>query len=204
MTAAIARAVMRVTAACLGESRREWAAAMHGEFASAIEDERPLSFAMGCLVAAWREMPSHGQGRFTLANHALALGVLIPMAVVQFQCVLRVPYALLTPGNQSGLYLAETYRSAVGPLVALWILLGLGHLRLAWALLDRDWPRVVSIAALTVAACTTLLVFTVVLFLDDPGATAQALLLIVELSSIYALGRWHSRLFPSSAVKPTC
>ena len=209
MTAGLARAMMRVAASCLGESRSEWAAAMHGEFRSAIDDGRPLAFATGCLVAAWREMPLQEQGRFVLANYALALGMLIPMAVLQFECVVGVPYlsfgqhgllyTLLTPGNEKGLYLAEAYRAAIPPLVALWTLLGLGHLRMAWALLERDWARVLKFGAMTVAASATLVIFTIVLFLDDAGAALQAALLAMELVAIYALARWHARAFPTGS-----
>jgi hypothetical protein len=61
----------------------------------------------------------------------------------------------------------------------------------------RDWARVVRIGSLTAAASLTLVVFTVVLLLDDPGVSAQAVLLALELTAIYALARWHSRLLPS-------
>jgi len=86
MTAAVSRALMALAICCLGESRREWALAMRGEFEAAIEEREPLAFAAGCLIAAWREMPKHAEGRLVLANHALALGLLVPVAVFQFAC----------------------------------------------------------------------------------------------------------------------
>ena len=61
---------------------------MQGEFDAAIADGRPLTFAVGCLIAAWREMPTQAQGRFVLANYALALGLLVPTAGLQFACVI--------------------------------------------------------------------------------------------------------------------
>jgi hypothetical protein len=76
-------------------------------------------------------------------------------------------------------------------------MLGAGHLRLAWFVLERDWSRVISTGALTVAASATLVIFTGVLFLNDASVALQASLLAVELSAIYASARWHSQLFPS-------
>jgi hypothetical protein len=205
MRVAVARAVMSLAACCLGENRRKWALAMQAELETAIDDGRPLQFAMGCLLAAWQEMPAHEQGRFVLANHALALGILIPIAVLQFECLAGLPFlslgqggliAMLTPGS---VYLAGAYHSAIAPVIALWLLLGIGHLRLAWLVLERDWPGVIRIGALTLAASATLVILAMVLFLDDAGIAAQALLLAIELTAIYALARWHDRAFPGAA-----
>lgn len=197
--------MMTVAAHSLGENRREWALAMQAEFETAMDDRRPLAFATGCLIAAWRQMPAPGEERFLFANYALALGVLIPMAGLQFACAAGSSlflgqaglYAVLAPGGAQDPYLAEAHRSAIPTLLGLWLLLGVGHLRLAWLLLERDWARVINIGALIVAASATLVIFTGVLFLDDPGAGLQAALLVVELTAIYASARWHSRLFPS-------
>lgn len=206
VTAAVARAVMTVAAASLGENRREWALAMQAELDAAIEDGRPLAFAMGCLIAAWREMPRQAQGRFTLANYALALGVLIPTAVLQLACVAGFPYLFLGRGGIDGMvaagasqdpYLADSHLAAVPVLVALWLLLGIGHLRLAWLLLGQYWSRVAKVGALMAAVSATLVIFAKVLFIDDAGVALQALLLALQLSAIYASARWHARLFPS-------
>jgi hypothetical protein len=51
-----------------------------------MDDRRPVAFALGCLIAAGREMSSQWLGRFALANYALALGLLVPMAGLQFAC----------------------------------------------------------------------------------------------------------------------
>lgn len=197
---------MRLAARCLGESRRDWAFAMQIEFAAAIEDGGPLAFAMGCLIAAWREMPGHTQGRFVLANYALALGLLVPMAGLQFACATGSSYlfagqaglyAVLAPAGLQDPYLAEAHRSAIPALLALWLMLGAGHLRLAWVVLERDWSRVTSAAAFTVATSATLVIFTGVLFLNDASVALQAILLTIELIAIYASARWHGRLFPA-------
>lgn len=201
---------MAVAAASLGENRREWALAMQAELDWAIEDGSPLAFAIGCLIAAWREMPRQAQGRFALANHALALGVLIPTAVLQLACVVGFPYLFLGRGGIDGIvaarrsqdpYLADPYLAAVPALVALWLLLGMGHLCLAWLLLDRDWARVAKVGALILAASATLVIFAGVLFMDDAGVVLQALLLAIELTAIYGSARWHARVFPNAQLE---
>src|SRR3546814_3564115 len=83
MKTALSRAVMALAGCCMDESRREWSAAMRAEFDAAAPEGRSLSFATGCLVAAWREMLTREEGRYTLTNYALALGVMIPMAALQ-------------------------------------------------------------------------------------------------------------------------
>jgi hypothetical protein len=194
---------MSLAARCLGEGRREWAHAMRVELEVAERDGRPLAFAFGCLTAAWRNMPLQEEGRFALANHALALGLLIPMAGLQFECVAGVPYlslgglyAMLTPGSAEEPFLIHAYSSAVPIMLGLWLLLAMGHLRLAWLLLERDWARVARIGALMVGGSATLLIFTVVLFVNDGAVALQAALLGIELSAVYGLASWHERLFP--------
>src|SRR4051812_24139343 len=59
MRAALARALIALATACLGYGRREWALAMQAELEAAAEHDRPIAFAAGCLLAAWREMPRH-------------------------------------------------------------------------------------------------------------------------------------------------
>src|SRR3546814_7963130 len=83
----------------MDEGRREWSASMRAEFDAAAPEGRSLSFATGCLVAAWREMLTREEGRYTLTNYALALGVMIPMAALQIGCALfGLPY--LYPGRE--------------------------------------------------------------------------------------------------------
>jgi hypothetical protein len=131
------------------------------------------------------------------------------MAGLQFACAAGSSYlfagqaglyTVLAAGGAQDPYLAEAHRSAIPTLLALWVMLGAGHLRLAWVVLERDWSRVISTAALTVAASATLVIFTGVLFLNDASVALQALMLAVELSAIYASARWHSRLFPALSV----
>lgn len=197
----LAKALMALTVRSLGEDRSEWARAMQGEFQAALDDGRPLAFAAGCLIAAWRELPAHDCGRLQLANHGVALGVLIPMAALQLECAAGVPLfsvGLVAPAGGQELILGDAYRSATPSFLALWLLLSLGHLRLAWVLLERDWARVVRVAAMTAAASATLVIFTVVLFLDDAGVGLQAALVAIELAAVYALGRWDERVSPGA------
>jgi hypothetical protein len=199
---------MRLAARCLCEERAEWARAMRGEFQAATLDGRPLSFALGCLLAAWRQMPTQEEGRFVLANHVLALGLLIPMAALQLACAAGFPFlplgqsAILANGAAQRLYLADAYPAAAPSLLALWLLLGVAHLRLAWLVLERDWQRVVQAASMIIAASATLVIFTVVLFLDGGGAGLQLVLLGVELLGLHQSAAWHARLVANRS--PVC
>lgn len=211
MKEAAARAMMALAASCLGESRREWSAAMQAEFESAVTDEDRLSFAMGCLAAAWRGMPACREGRFVLTNYALAIGLMIPMAAVQIGCaLLGFPYlfpgkdglagAVLEGGEQEAL-LRGLYQAAVPPLAMLLLLLGVGHLLIAWAMLDRAWNRVARLGALLLAAATTLLIFMTVFFLDSSQALLQTAALAIELAAIAMIARWHGQLCPAAGVE---
>lgn len=198
MTASVARALMSLASACLGPERREWASAMQAEFEAAIEDGRPLAFAAGCLVAAWREMASVGERRLVLASYALALGLLIPMAVHQFgqaASFVMVPVdGLLATGIAPNPYLVWSQNSAILMLLLLWLLLGFAHLALAWVLVEGDWPRVVKLGALIGATMVTLVLFAGVLMFDFAPLVAQARDLALELTAIVAAARWRASL----------
>jgi hypothetical protein len=208
MTAAISRAVMYLAICCLGESRREWALAMHAEFEVAIAEGKPFAFATGCLAAAWREMPKHSEGRFVLANYALAIGLLIPMAVFQFGLALGFSSVFMGEGWSDGIvlagatqnpYLAWFQHRAALCLLIIWLLLGMGHLRLAWVLVDRDWTRVVKVSALIAATTATLFILTGVLLLDVTFVILQAAAMAIELMALVAAARGHARLFRNAA-----
>jgi hypothetical protein len=207
MKVAIARAVMALAVASLSESRRQWSLAMQMEFETAVEEGKPLLFAIGCLTAAWREMVTREEGRFLLTSYALALGLMLPMAALQIGCaVTGLPYlypgqtglrgALLQGGAQEAL-LRGVYQAAVPSLSLLLLLLGLGHLRIAWAMLDRDWSRVQRTGMLTLAAAATLVIFMSTLFLDGRQAMLQAAVLAIELATLSVVARWHTQLFPA-------
>ena len=204
MTAPVSRAAMVVAACCLGESRREWARAMRAEFEVAAAEGRPFAFALGCLVAAWREMPSHAEGRLVLSNYALALGVLIPMAVLQFAMALdlssvfaggRALNGLLPADASTNLLLAPSQLDAAPSLMALRLLIGVGHLRLAWVLVELDWARVAKAGALIGAAMMTFFLFTAALGLDLTFLVLQGAAIAIELTALVAAARRHERLF---------
>jgi hypothetical protein len=198
---------MSLAGRCLGADRRDWGLAMQAEFEAAVEDGKPLGFATGCLIAAWREMAKQDEGRLVLVNYALALGLLLPMAALQFEQAIR--FSLLAPGAASPLgalagagpnpYLAWSQNSAVPVLLSLWLLLGMAHLRLAWVLVEGDWLRVVKLGALIGATMVTLFLFMGVLLLDLSPLIMQATELTIELAAIIGAARWHSRLFSGAS-----
>ncbi|TGX43486.1 hypothetical protein E5A74_09255 [Sphingomonas naasensis] len=203
---------MALAVCCFGESRREWARAMRAEFEAAAADGRPLLFALGCLAAAWRELLTREEGRFVLTSYALALGLMLPMAALQIGCaVLGLPYlyagqnglrgALLDGGTQE-LLLRGVYQAAVPSLSVLLLLVGVGHLRIAWAMLERDWSRVTRMGSLSLAAAATLILFMAALFLDGSQALLQAMILAIELATVSVVARWHAQLFPPRAEEP--
>jgi hypothetical protein len=209
MIEALSRGLMQLATCCLGESRREWALAMQAEFEEADRARTPLSFACGCLIAAWRELPRHTEGRLGLASHVLALGILIPLALFQFGCGLGLSTAhgglhpLLIPDESQGPYVASPQLAAMPALHILWLMLGAGHLRLAWVLLERDWSRVVKAGALIAAAAVTLFMFMGVLLLDTGALMVLAAELAIETIFIFALARSHERIFPNTTTATT-
>ena len=202
MRVALSKALVSLAIGCLGESRREWARAMEAEFETAVEDGTPLAFATGCLIAACGEMPRHQNGRFTLASYMLALGLLVPMAALQFACAMDCPtlfagqamLGALDGGTTREPYLASAQISAVPVLLLLWLALGVAHLRLAWLLVDRDWSRAFKVGALIAAATVTFLLFAETLLLNSAPLLLQATALGVELLAILTAARWHARI----------
>lgn len=204
MKAAISRAIMVLASCCLDEGRRDWAAAMRAEFEAASAEGKSLPFATGCLVAAWRDMLTREEGRFTLTSYALALGLMIPMAGLQIGCALlgfsylypgeRLTEAVLV-GGEHELLLRSLYQAAVPAIALLLLVLGIGHLWIAWAMLERDWDRVRRIGALALAAATTLIIFMTVLFLNSSHAWLLIAVLAIELAAVRMFARWHAQLF---------
>jgi len=173
---------------------------MQAEFEAAVEDGKPFLFAVGCLVAAWREMARHGEGRLVLANYALALGLLLPMAVFQFGQAIGFPSTFPAGGGaEQNPYLTWSQNSAVPVLAVLWLMLGMAHLCLAWVLVEGDWLRVVKCGALIGATTVTLFLFMGILVLDLSPLISQATELGIELAAILTAARWHDRLFSSAS-----
>lgn len=203
MIGAVSRAVMSLAARCLGTDRHEWGLAMEAEFQAAVEDGKQLAFATGCLIAAWREMVNHDEGRLVLANYALALGLLLPIAGFQFQRAIGVssifygqesPYGLLALGAGESPYLVSSQVNAVPVLLVLWLFAGVAHFCLAWSLVEGDWTRVVRFGAVISAVTVTLLLFAGVLLLDLSSFVPQATELVIELTALVGAAHWQARL----------
>lgn len=198
----LSRAMMTLASHCLGEARRDWALAMEAEFEAAMEGGKPGAFAAGCLIAAWRQMPTHEEGRLALTNYALVLGLLVPAAAIQMVCTFDLAglapdldphHAVLAGGWTANPLLAGVQAAAGLPLMVLWLSLCVTHLLLAWALLDRDWPRLLSLGALAAAVAMSLVAFSALLLLDVTRASLQIAWLGIELTAIFASAQWHSR-----------
>ncbi|QXT35678.1 hypothetical protein KV697_18565 [Sphingomonas sanguinis] len=205
MTLSLSRAIMAIATACMGEDRRSWSQAMNAEYHVAADDGQALSFAAGCLVAAWREMLGSAKGRFVLTSYALALGIMVPMAAIEIGCaVLGLPYlypdqrglsgALLVGASHEAL-LRPTYLGAIPALALLQLGAGTGHLRLAWSLLDRDWPGALRWSLWTLAGMTTLVIFMSVFFLDSRQALIQGCVVGIELAILLVVMRRHAELY---------
>jgi hypothetical protein len=212
MSKAISRAVMALAVNILGNQRRTWALAMQAEFEAARDDGRELMFALGCFLAACRELPRHEEGRFAIASHALALMLFVPVAAFLLSSVLTgFPGSYLGHAGGSGLLeisseqgplLNEANRSAVPSLLLIVSLLAGLNLRIAWLAVESDWARLTRVGALSAAATATLVIFSAVVFGDHSVALAQLAALVVQLSAAAALARWHGRLRCAASFYP--
>ena len=211
LTTALARAIMTLAVHGLGEHRRDWARAMQAEFEEAAADGKPLSFALGCLAATLRETLARPEGRLTLTSYALVFAVMIPMAALQLGCALfGLPYlypgtaglsGALLVGGEHEVLIRGVYQAAVPSLALLLVVLGLGHLRIAWAVLDRDWAGAARLATLALAAAVTLTAFMGILFLDGTQALIQGAVLTIELATVAALASRHDQLSRAAAAE---
>ena len=198
----VARAIMVLAVRCLGKPRDEWARAMQVEFDGGVPAEARLPFAIGCLGAALREMLEHQEGRLSLASHALALALLIPMAATLLLHAgglghSAFAYGVIDSAGSQNPFLAAGQLAAAPALLLLWLILGAAHLHLAWVLLEKDWPRVLNVCALIAAATITLALFVAVLFLHEPRLALHAALTAFEITAVFAIVRQQGQ---SSAV----
>lgn len=199
----VARCVMALTSRSLADHRRNWALAMQAEFEAAGEDGRSLSFAVGCLVAAWREMPRYEEGRFVLANHALVFLLIIPMAAVLLsRALLGFPYVAFANPGPFGLsadggpsLLLNEGSVAVAPSLTLAVsILAVTHLLVGWLLLERDWVRAAALVRLGAAATAALVFFTATSALDMTRIFMPIACLVTQSLAVLAIARWHDQL----------
>ena len=202
MSAGVAHIVMSLALRCVPRDGHEWGRAMEAEFDEALRDGKSFGFAVGCLIAGWRRLPFHADGRFALANHALALGLLVPVATFHLGCALSGVkllisghdhyHAALAAGGIRGQALADAYLAATPALTVLLLLLGSAHLLIAWAILDGRWRRaaVLWLAAVVIAAAILGIAVTTI-----PGAGGIAIqfaALAIELAAIPLLVMWQN------------
>ena len=205
MTIALPQAMMTIAAACLGDRRRDWALAMQAEFEVAVTDQQKMAFAAGCLMTAWRDMHRHAEGRLTLASYILGLGLFVPMAGVHLARVLD--FLLVGTGVSGGALLAGASANpvlgwaqvrAIPALILLWTSLSVGHLCLAWLLLDRAWSSVPKVGAAIGAATVTLFLLVTVLLLDATALISHVVVLAIEFVVLAVAARWHARFIASA------
>ena len=202
----LCRALMALAARCMGDSRRQWSMAMEAEFDEAVAQGDQLQFSAGCLMAAWRTMLAFEEGRFILTSYAMVLILILPMAALQIGCALfGLPYlfpggnglvgALLEGAAHENL-LRTVYQGAILPLALVQLLICLGHVQLAWAVLERDWGRATRSGMRTLASAATLVLFLGVFFLNSSQALLQGAILCIELGIVSLLAQWHMQIIP--------
>jgi hypothetical protein len=180
---------------------------MQAELEEAIAVHRPLAFAAGCLLAAWRQLPAHAEGRLTLASHVLAIGLMVPVAgLLLWGGLLGFPYlafgaggiADFLAGRSEQLPLLNVGDWAIAPALTLLVLgQAAGQLLLAWSLLKRDWARVGAISCFNAAALTTLIMVTSLLPIIRPTMLFGALALVVEMLAVLTVACSHERMLLS-------
>jgi hypothetical protein len=201
MSAGAAHFVMGLALRCLPHDGRQWGQAMQAEFGEALRDGKPFGFALGCLVAGWRQLPFHADGRFALASHALALGLIVP-ATFHLGCALSGVkllisghdhyYAMLAAGGVRGRALADAYLAATPALTLLLFLLGSAHFFIAWAILDGRWHRA---AVLWLAATVIAAAIVGIAIATAPGVGGIAIQFAasaIELAAIPLLAMWQN------------
>lgn len=204
MIATLSRCVMTLAIAGLGDRNREWGLAMQGEFEAAIDDGRPLFFAFGCLLGAWRMRLADPDGRFALASYALAVGLILPLAsVLAVGAIVGFPYLDFAQDNVVGILavdgapttlLDDGNRAAASSLSMVVFLLAGTSVLIAWAILDRNWVRVAAVERLTMAATLTLLMFIALLRFDETRMILPILGFVAQHVVVLTLMRWHCRL----------
>lgn len=202
MKLAAARTVMVLAVRCLGSHRGEWAYAMESEFQAVAEDGKPLSFAIGCLAAAMRQLPDHDSGRLAVANNLLAIFVIVPGAALLLASVLAgFPMSYFELLGVNGIHadgvqtplLTEATLSGLPCLAVLVLFLAALNLRMAWLALERDWIGVTAAAAMSAAVAVTLVIFTAVVFAAYSAALAHAAALAVQLTALAGVAQWDRR-----------
>lgn len=203
MTRRLAWLVMALTARSLGPRRADWASAMAAELEVVQAEGHPLRFATGCLFGAWRMMLWDAEGRFKLAAHALAIGVLLPVAgMLAVAAIFGFPFVAASDGLAGYLYGSgrHTLLLNVGNMIAapslLCLMLAMAglHLPVAWWILDRDWHRIGIAGRFAAAAVTTLTIVSGCAAIDPTRLILPIWILAAETAAIITLATWQSQL----------
>lgn len=197
MIVALSRIVVTLAARSLGHRRSGWASAMAAELDEAIDDGRPLSFAFGCLFAAWRTLPGHREGRAALGAHALVVLLMLPATgVFLWSACLGLPDLGLGHAGFRGFVafssehvpLLNAGNWCVAPsLTLLVVAFAAGQVALAWFLLDGDWARAHAVGRFNAAALVSLAIVAALAALDIALMLLPAAVFITETLAVLAL-----------------
>lgn len=211
MTLSLSRVVLTVAKACMAEDRQAWAQAMNAEYDAAAAEGQALSFAVGCLFAAWQATLTSATGRLALTSYAVALGLMIPMASIEIGCaVFGLPYlypdqhglsGALLVGSRHEHLLRPTYLNAIPALAVVQLIAGAGHLRLAWSLLDGNWAGALRWSISTLASMITLVLFMGVFFLDSRQPLMQGGVVVIEIAILLIVTKRHAELHPVTGIE---
>jgi hypothetical protein len=201
MSSSLARVVMEVAAASFAPHRRGWKLAIENEFVVAKEAGEELSFALGCLATAWRELPSHLDGRLTLARYTFALGLILPAAALLLIGVLAgYPYVDPAFADAIGSFASlETIvprlnasNACAVPVLGLVLLLRTsGDILVAWFVAERNWACAAAALRFCAAATITLALFAGLVVLEETCLVLPTVIFAIELLAVGLLQRWH-------------
>jgi hypothetical protein len=203
MNVLAARILMAIATRWLSDHRSEWACAMQAEFDEAADAGAPLTFALGCLVGAWRDATSHEEGRFGLASYVLALGIVLPVTALlvasltsgrAYLSLAQVGYDVALGSGKPSFPINYANRAGLPLMAVLTSILAIGHVYVAWAILEREWDRVARASLAGAALTLTVLLCTVILFLEDLCALPQAFAVATELVIVWCLVQWRTAL----------
>jgi lipid-A-disaccharide synthase-like uncharacterized protein len=177
---------------------------MHAELEAATADGKPMAFAMGCLVAAARQLPAFPEGRLALASHALVLCIVVPVgALCLWVALMGYPYLAFGDVGLFGFLAGQSEQIpllgegawGLAPALTLCVLLqAAGQFLLAWFVLERDWQRVATIGRFLAATLTTLLIVMTLLEVIDTIFVLQIAVLITEALAALSVAWRHDEM----------
>jgi uncharacterized membrane protein YphA (DoxX/SURF4 family) len=178
-----------------------WKVAMAAEFEEAVADGHGLTFAAECLTTAGRALPTHIEGRLTLASYTVVLGLLLPLAALLLMGTMSgYPYVHPAYANMIGVFAkAETIvprvnagNAAAVPALTILLMLRVGaDILVAWFAAERDWRRAAAAQRWAAAATLTLAMLAGLVVLDETCAVLPAFTFAVEALAITLLRQWH-------------